>query len=219
MDIGLFLANGPFRLGHLEISFGICSNINTLDIGARTAHHDAQIMSPITSRKWSLAELNALPAEDFVEGVGAIFEHSPWIAREAAERRPVKSADGLLEIVQQIVENSPPEKILELIRSHPDLAGRIAQQGQLTTESKTEQAAAGLTQIDSAMRRRIGELNAAYRERFGFPFVICARLHNVSTILDAMEWRLENSRGEEVSTALAEIFKIARLRLLDLLDP
>ena len=163
--------------------------------------------------------MNALPAEDFVESVGVIFEHSPWIAKRAAMRRPLESADALLKGMQEIVETAPLEKKLALISAHPDLAGRIARQGQLTAESAAEQASAGLTRIDSATRRRIDDVNAAYRERFGFPFIICARLNNVKTIIDAMDRRLNNSRDEEISTALTEISKIARIRLLDLLGP
>jgi 2-oxo-4-hydroxy-4-carboxy-5-ureidoimidazoline decarboxylase len=169
------------------------------------------------SRKWKLTELNALTAEEFVERVGVLFEHSPWIAEGAAMRRPLESADALLKSMQEIVENAPLAKKLALIRAHPDLAGRIARQGRLTAESTAEQASAGLTRIDSATRRTIDDVNAAYRERFGFPFVICARLNNAETIIDAMERRLNNSRDEEISTALIEISKIARLRLLDLL--
>ena len=133
--------------------------------------------------------------------------------------RPLENADALFGIMQRIVENAPFDAKLRLIRAHPDLAGRIVPQGQLTMESTAEQAAAGLTEIDSTTQKRIDELNAAYRERFGFPFVICARLHDVNTILDAMERRLQNSHRDEVSMALTEIFKIAHLRLLDLLEP
>ena len=176
-------------------------------------------MSAITSRTWSLAELNALPAEEFAERVGAIFERSPWIAERAAMGRPWESADTLLKSMQEIVATAPLDRKLALISAHPDLGGRIARQGQVTAESTAEQASAGLTRIDSATRKRIDDLNTAYRERFGFPFIICARLNNVKTIIGAMERRLNNGSEQEVSTALTEISKIARLRLMDLLGP
>jgi 2-oxo-4-hydroxy-4-carboxy-5-ureidoimidazoline decarboxylase len=95
--------------------------------------------------------------------------------------RPLENADALFGTMQRIVENAPFDAKLKLIRAHPDLAGRIVPQGPLTMESTAEQAAAGLTEIDATTRKRIDELNAAYRGRFGFPFVICARLHDVNT--------------------------------------
>ncbi|HVJ45376.1 MAG TPA: 2-oxo-4-hydroxy-4-carboxy-5-ureidoimidazoline decarboxylase, partial [Luteolibacter sp.] len=105
-----------------------------------------------------------------------------------------------------------------LIRAHPDLAGRLARQGKLTAESTREQAAAGIAAADTETIARIGELNAAYRKRFDFPFIICARLNNVNTIVDAMERRLGNDPATEQATALEEIGKIARLRLADIVE-
>lgn len=175
-------------------------------------------MSAITSRKCTLAELNACSAADFVGRIGGIFEHSPWIAEEAAAKRPFAEADDLLAAMAGIVETSGPEKKLALIQAHPDLAGRLAQQGLLTAESSREQDAAGLTRADAGTLERITALNTAYRERFGFPFIICARLNSVAAILAAMEARLSQGREAEISTALGEIAKIARLRLMDLLE-
>ena len=175
-------------------------------------------MSDITSRKCSLAELNTLSAADFVARFGGVFEHSAWIAETAAGFRPFKSLDDLHQMMTALVAKSSPEGQLALIEAHPDLAGRLAQMGQLTAESTREQAAAGLSQADPATRERINTLNAAYRERFGFPFIICARLNNVATIVGAMEQRLPNNRETEIHAALAEIYKIARLRLADLVE-
>lgn len=175
-------------------------------------------MSGTTSRKCSLAELNGLPAEEFVRRIGGVFEHSPWIAEMAAARRPFASLDDLLGAMTSLVSSSPPEKQTALIAAHPDLAGRLAQQGRLTAESTREQTAAGLTGVDLSVLQRIEARNTAYRERFGFPFVICARLNNVNTILDAMEQRLHHAREQEIATALDEISKIARLRLEDIVE-
>lgn len=175
-------------------------------------------MSAITSRKSSLAELNSLSAEEFVRRLGGVFEHSPWIAEAAAGQRPFATLDNLLGAMTSAVSSSPKEKQIALIAAHPDLAGRLARQGQLTAESTREQTAAGLTQADATALQRIEALNTAYRERFGFPFVICARLNNVNTILDAMEKRLHHTREQEIATALDEISKIARLRLEDIVE-
>jgi 2-oxo-4-hydroxy-4-carboxy-5-ureidoimidazoline decarboxylase len=109
------------------------------------------------------------------------------------------------------------DRQLALIRAHPDLAGRLAQQRQLTAESTREQASAGLTQLTADDLAGFQKLNAAYLARFGFPFVICARLSNKSAILAAMQSRMASSPDVEFATALGEIEKIAQLRLTDLL--
>lgn len=163
----------------------------------------------------SLADLNSLPRSEFVAELGGIFEHSPWVAEAAAANRPFATLSALHSAMVDAVRSAGPEKHLALIRAHPDLAGRLARQGQLTPESTREQAAAGLTESDPATLEKIQHLNTAYRERFGFPFVICARLNRVASILSAMEHRLHNSPNTEIATALEEIFQIARLRLED----
>lgn len=175
-------------------------------------------MSDTTSRKCSLAELNTCSAEDFVVRLGGVFEHSPWIAETAAQLRSFESVADLHEKMTTLVAQSSPEAQLALIEAHPDLAGRLAKMGQLTAESTNEQAAAGLAQADAATIEKINALNEAYRERFGFPFIICARLNNVTTIIEAMSRRMHNDRGAEINAALTEIDKIARLRLEDIVE-
>lgn len=165
-----------------------------------------------------MAELNGLEAEEFIRRVGGIFEHSPWIAADVAASRPFASSADLLDAMLKVVAASGDVKQLALIRAHPDLAGRLAQQGALTAESTREQAAAGLNGADGGTVARIGELNTAYRARFDFPFIICARLNNVETILQAMETRLGNEPATEQAAALEEIGKIARLRLADIVE-
>lgn len=104
---------------------------------------------------------------------------------------------------------------LKLIASHPDLVGSLAREGRLTRESTTEQAAAGLTQLSRDEIAAFERFNAEYRTKFGFPFVICARENKKAAILAAFPRRLANTREQEIATALGEIAKIARLRLLD----
>jgi 2-oxo-4-hydroxy-4-carboxy-5-ureidoimidazoline decarboxylase len=145
-----------------------------------------------------------------------VFEESPWIAREAWEARPFGSVDELHAAMVWVVEHSPRAARLELIRAHPDLAGKAAIAGELTPASTREQAAAGLDRLTPAQYERITALTAAYRERFGFPFVVCAREHTPDSIIAAAERRLEAHPDEEERTALDEIAKIARLRLDDL---
>ena len=164
----------------------------------------------------SIAEVNEWEEHKFVGTFGPVFENSPWIAREAWENRPFRSREELLEAFIATVEASEISRQLALIKEHPDLAGRLAAAGRLTEESSREQAAAGLDEIDEKTKAAIRERNQRYRERFGFPFVICARLHRSETILEAFDERLGQTPERERETALEEIFKIARLRLFDL---
>jgi OHCU decarboxylase len=154
--------------------------------------------------------------EAFVARFGGVFEESPWIADAAWEARPFGSVEGLHAAMVRAVEGAPRERRLALIRAHPDLAGKAAVAGELTPESTREQAAAGLDRLTPEQYERITGLTASYRERFGFPFVVCAREHTAGSIIAAAERRVDAEPGAEERTALAEIAKIARLRLEDL---
>ena len=164
---------------------------------------------------YTLSQLNALPADELTAAVGPVFEHSPWIAARAAARRPFASLDSLHAALCAIVEHATADEQLTLIRAHPDLVGKIV----LTAESKGEQAAAGLTDLSPGEVTLFDRYNRAYKARFGFPFVICARLNKKDAILAAFPVRLQNTAEDERATALAEIYKIARLRLADLIQP
>ena len=165
----------------------------------------------------TIDEINAFDRPAFTRALGGIFENSPWIAGETFERRPFRDASLLHSEMCATLRRAPAERQLDLIRAHPDLAGRLAKAGGLTAESAREQAHAGLDRLAPAELAEFGRRNQAYRERFGFPFVICARLNDRGAILQAMEVRLRNSPVEERAAALAEIEKIAWLRLQDLI--
>ena len=165
----------------------------------------------------TLAEANQLSQIDFVQNFGGIFEHSPWIAQEGAKARPFENRDQLHQTICQIVANSSQEKKLALLIAHPDLVGKIALAGQLTQASTNEQASAGLTQLSAEEIQLFQDNNKAYREKFGFPFIICARLNKKEAILNGFKNRLQNSREQEMKTALEEIYKIADFRLRDLI--
>lgn len=165
----------------------------------------------------SIAELNAGDREGFVGALGGLFEHSPWVAEEAFDRRPFRDAAHLHAEMCEAVRRAGPERQLALIRAHPDLAGRLAEQGGLTAASAAEQASAGLDRLAAEERAELRRLNAAYRDRFGFPFVLCARGKGPATIRAALAARLPNRPEEERATALGEIGKIAWLRLQDVL--
>ena len=166
----------------------------------------------------TIYQLNTIAGKDFIHALSGVYEHSPWVAEIAETLRPFPNFASLREAMANVVAEAPFQQKLKLINAHPDLAGRLAQQGQLTPESAREQASAGLAQANPEIIRKIQILNAQYQSRFHFPFIICARLNNVQTILTAMENRLSNSLQQEITTALAEIDKIAGLRLLDLIE-
>jgi len=142
--------------------------------------------------------------------VTALFEHSPWVEARA-DARP-SSGDRHADLMA-VLYDATPEEQLALIRAHPELAGKAAVDGTLTEASAAEQASAGLDRLTQAEFDRFHALNAAYRERFGFPFIICVRLTDKAGILAAMERRLGHDRDAEIAEALAQIGEIVRLRL------
>ena len=161
--------------------------------------------------------INELDRAAFVERFGPLFEHSPWIAAAAWRDRPFGDREELYEALVAAMDAAPRERKLELIRAHPDLAGKAAIEGSLTDSSKREQASAGLDRLTPDEYEAFTSTNTAYRERFGFPFVVCAREHTKESILRVASERLSNGEDEEVRVALEEIAKIARLRLQDAL--
>jgi len=166
-------------------------------------------------RRPTLSHLNRLHAGGFVHTCGPFYEHSPWIAERAWAGRPFASLGDLHEKMSAVVREATAEEQVGLIRAHPDLVGRLAREGRLTPESTAEQAAAGLAALRAEEAAAFEGYNAAYRERFEFPFVICARENRKEAILAAFPRRLRNGRDAEVAAALAEIDKIAWLRLRD----
>jgi 2-oxo-4-hydroxy-4-carboxy-5-ureidoimidazoline decarboxylase len=166
----------------------------------------------------TVCELNRAGRADFTNAVGFAFENSPWIAELAWEKRPFASVDDLHAAMVAVVEQAPQEKRIALIAAHPDLAGRVAREGRLTPASRDEQSSAGLDRLSKEELARFERLNEAYRARFSFPFVICARENSKDSILASLERRAENDRTTEISAALNEIAKIARLRLDDVVE-
>jgi urate oxidase len=165
-------------------------------------------------------EVNALDAEAFTALLGGVFEDSPWVARAVAARRPLASRAALHRAMVAAVAAAPRDQRLALIRAHPDLAGRAAIAGDLGPESTREQAAAGLDRLTPEQHAAFLDVNARYRERHGFPLVICAREHDTASLLAHAADRLGGDPAREEGHALAEIAKIARLRLEDLVsDP
>ena len=191
------ISHNPAEFGRVE------------DVAAAAAVIERLVRTPTPGR------LNAMRRDEFVNVCGKLFEGSPWIAERAYYRRPFASRADLHDKLCGVVAEASADEQLMLIRAHPDLVGRLAREGRLTSESTAEQSAAGLSDLSPTEAEAFERNNAEYREKFGFPFVICARENRKDAILAAFPIRLENNRDAELQTALAEVYKIARLRLAD----
>lgn len=165
-----------------------------------------------------LAEINALDEVAFSARLGGIYEYSPWVAQRAWPRRPFASVQALQAAMQDALMAAHPSEQLALIRAHPELAGRLAMAGQLTEASRSEQSAAGLNQCTPEEFAKLQALNAAYRAKFGFPFIVAVRGLTRAGIIAAMRQRLDNTIDEERAASLREIGRIAQLRLQDLIE-
>lgn len=152
--------------------------------------------------------------EAFVARYGGIYEHSDWVAREAFDDAiDAEDTDELAVLFAECVDNASRERRLALICAHPDLAGRAAIAGELTVESNSEQASAGIDQCTPEEFARFQDLNDRYRDKFGFPFVMAVRNSDRRLILSAFAARLQNTPADEFERAIAEIHKIAVMRL------
>ncbi len=157
---------------------------------------------------------------DFVARFGGVFEHSPWIADDTwgagLDMRRI-DAQTLHRRMCAVFRAAPRDRQLAVLVAHPDLAGRLAVAGQLTAESAAEQAGAGLDRCSAAEFERLQELNASYREKFGFPFIMAVRGRTRAEIVAAFEARLGNDPADEFETALGQVERIALLRLEQML--
>lgn len=163
----------------------------------------------------ALDALNAMDAAAFTAALGDVFEHSPWIAREAAARRPYASVDALHAAMVAVVDRAGADAQLALIRAHPELAGRAAIRGEITETSTREQRGAGLDQCSPEEFATLTALNHAYRARFNMPFVVAVKGLSRTDIIAAMRARLDHAPADEIAEALRQIARIARFRLDD----
>lgn len=170
----------------------------------------------------TLASLNTLDAAGFIAALTGIYEHSPWIAERAAPRRPFATLAALKLALQEVVTGASEDERLALLRAHPELAGKAAIAGELTQESASEQAASGLNRCSPDEYARLHELNRAYNEKFGFPFILAVkgptgRGLTRTAIIETFARRLKNSRADEFREALRQVHRIAEIRLSALL--
>jgi 2-oxo-4-hydroxy-4-carboxy-5-ureidoimidazoline decarboxylase len=165
-----------------------------------------------------LDAVNRMDLPAFVAAFGDVFEHSPWVAEGAFAARPFASTDALHGSMVDVVRSATRDQRLALLRAHPDLAGKEAAAGTMTRSSVSEQSSVGLDNLTAAELKRIGELNAAYRAKHGFPFIIAVRRYTKTAILDEFARRLANDSETEFAADLQQVFVIARLRLDRLID-
>jgi OHCU decarboxylase len=164
-----------------------------------------------------LRNLNSTPADEFVVALSGVFERSPWVPERIASLRPFASGRDLLRAMCAAVAQATADEQMALIRAHPELAGRAAIRGELTLESEREQRGAGLAACSPEEFARLQQLNAGYKARFGFPFILAVRGHNRSSVIGALEQRIDNTIERERAVALEQIDRIAAFRLGDLL--
>jgi 2-oxo-4-hydroxy-4-carboxy-5-ureidoimidazoline decarboxylase len=161
----------------------------------------------------TLDELNRMDPRFFAATLGDVFEHSPWIAEAACERRPFATLNALFEAMTQAVRASGAERQSALIKNHPDLAGKAAREGALTADSTREQMSAGLDRLSDEEFAAFHRLNEAYRAKFDMPFVVCVRRHGKESILRLFEQRLRHDAAAERAAALRETPHLLALRL------
>lgn len=164
----------------------------------------------------TLEALNALPPPQFVATLAGVFEHSSWVPERVAASRPFQTRAQLLEAMCAAVQAATPEEQLQLIRAHPQLGARGRSRLELTAASAGEQHRAGLDTVTSSLLAQIEQLNAAYFQKFTFPFILAVRGHDPASILENCRHRIANDEPQELRAALRQIELIAEYRLNDL---
>lgn len=170
----------------------------------------------MTRQKLRVDEINNFTKDAFIQALSGLFEGRPWIVTRAWTRRPFASVEIFYQTLCAIMYEASTGQQVALLSAHPDLVGRAALAGTLSSASTSEQAAAGLDRLTPAEIATFQQYNQAYRARFGFPFVICARENKKESILAGFATRMLNSYEQEIQLALAEVAKICALRLHDL---
>jgi len=159
--------------------------------------------------------LSPMSVERFVQALDGLYERSPWVAERAHRQDGFANADALRVALRDAVDSADVDAQRALLCAHPELGARSAALAHLTTESRSEQAGAGLTSSGEALLAEIGGLNAAYRARHGFPFIVAVRGLTVAEIIAAMRARIERATQVEHAEALAQVHRIAGFRFAD----
>lgn len=165
------------------------------------------------AQQTSLANVNALDTDAFVTQFGDVAEHSPWVARKASAMRPFAARADMIAAFASSIAGASVDRQLELICAHPDLAGKAAMRGELTEDSRSEQAGAGLDALSAEEFEAFTQLNNDYKSKFGFPFIFAVKGATKGMILAAFAKRLNNAPPEEFQEAIGQISNILRFRL------
>ena len=195
-----------YAQGHADVWFP--RRVDIAEHWAKTHPHQRQVRP------------SQIAKDAFISAFGGVFEHSPWIAERAhdLELGPAHdTATGLHNALARMFRSASYDERLGVLTAHPDLAGKLAAAKRLTAESTSEQASAGLDALTDEERTKFTELNTAYVEKHGFPFIIAVRDHDKSGILAAFERRIGNDTDTEFNEACRQVERIARLRLEDML--
>lgn len=163
----------------------------------------------------SIDDLNRMAAAEFTAAFGDVAEHSSWVAERAAGARPFADRDAVAQAFAAALRGATRDERLAVLRAHPDLAGRAAIAGDLTEHSRREQAGAGLDRLTPQEFERFTVLNAAYKERFGIPFIFAVKGATAAMILAAFEERSANGREAELDNATDNVCRIMRFRIED----
>lgn len=188
-----------------------------LTVSARVWARTASYLSGSARLMLTLDHLNVCDATTFVAALGDIFEHAPWVSEATIANRPFATVTALHDAMMAVVRATSADQQLAFIRAHPELGSKV-QRVDLTADSQAEQGSLGLDRLSDTEFQRFHALNAAYRQRFGFPFIICVRRHTRDSILASFERRLAHTPDAERMAALDEIALITRLRLVAKVD-
>jgi 2-oxo-4-hydroxy-4-carboxy-5-ureidoimidazoline decarboxylase len=167
---------------------------------------------------FQLDHLNSCEPDAFAEALGEIFEHSPWVAQAAAERRPFPTVTALHEAMMAVIRAAPADRALAFLQAHPELGSKLGRTTVLTQASRDEQGSLGLDRLSDEEFDRFNQLNRSYREKFGFPFIISVGRHTRDSILRQFERRVRHEKDAEFANAINEIGLITRLRLVAAVD-
>lgn len=169
----------------------------------------------------SKPKVKDLTADNIVEVLNGIYEHSPWVAEELLATPNLSSIDtvsALAAVMKAIVDGASKERKMDLLLKHPDLCQKVEQRRDLTTESQAEQSKAGLSDLTAEELELFNKLNDEYKAKFGFPFILAVRNASKYTVLSALAGRVKHTVEKEFVDALAQVHKIAWMRLLDKID-
>ncbi|WP_243854947.1 2-oxo-4-hydroxy-4-carboxy-5-ureidoimidazoline decarboxylase [Halalkalibacterium halodurans] len=159
-----------------------------------------------------MKEVNEMSKTNFVDSIGSVFEHSPWVAEKAWMHHPFSSLEQMYQKMIEEMYAADPLLQLALLRAHPDLGTRM----EISETSTNEQLHAGLSQLSEEEFNEFSRLNKDYVQAFSFPFIMAVRGQDKNSIKQSMKKRIANSYEAELQTALNEVSKIVKFRLLDM---